>query len=360
MYLTELQKSYDDFFSKLIDESKIFLITPTNLEEEKKLFFKTKNYNPVFEYNEMNEITRMYFNIIQNLSPLKNKSSVDKILNAKQREIKLKFKLSSSIGKDSFTNLSIRAYGKPSEHLIKEATKILKLPYKKTKRSFYSSDETISELKTKFKDLGIRKWKVIKTDLSNSASVNCETRQLKLKKRERMSKKFVERLKVHEIETHALRYENGRQQCFKILKYGFPNYISTEEGLAVYSEEKHGVLSKSILRNYAGRVLAIHFALQLSFDKTYKKLLKYFDKNTAFKLTVRAKRGLKDTSKPGAFTKDIIYLKGYLEVKKFAQNNNLTQLYVGKIGIKDISKVSKLNFVKDPKILPDFLKESNV
>jgi len=358
MGLNELQKSYDDFFSKLIDESKMFLITPTNLLEEKKKFLKDIKYNPQFTYPEMNEVTRMYYHIINRLEMLPNEDNINKILNAKHREIKIKFKLSKLIGKNGFTKQSLRSYGKPSETLVKEAKKILRQDYKKTCKRYYSSEETIQELKNKFKELGIKKWTILKKDLSNSASVNCETRQLKLKKRERMSKKFVERLKVHEIETHALRYENGRMQDLKMFKYGFPNYIATEEGLAVYSEDRHNVLSQAILRNYAGRVLAIHYALENSFSKTYKKLLRYFDKETAFKLTLRAKRGLKDTSKEGAFTKDLVYLKGYFEVKKFAQKNNILDLYVGKIGIKDIKKIKKIDFVKEPKIIPEFLKEN--
>ncbi len=51
-------------------------------------------------------------------------------------------------------------------------------------------------------------------------------------------------------------------------------------------------------------------------------------------MTVRVKRGLKDTSAPGGFIKDHVYLEGKRALEGFiAKGGNITPLYAGKIGL---------------------------
>ncbi len=69
----------------------------------------------------------------------------------------------------------------------------------------------------------------------------------------------------------------------------------------------------------------------------YTALCDYFDQEDAFTLTLRVKRGLGDTSKPGAFTKDYLYLDGYYHVKEYVRKGgSLHALYTGKIGIEHV------------------------
>ncbi len=50
----------------------------------------------------------------------------------------------------------------------------------------------------------------------------------------------------HEIDCHVLRSENGKQQPFKIFNYGFPNYLETEEGYAIYMVNQLGIKTRKI------------------------------------------------------------------------------------------------------------------
>ena len=203
-----------------------------------------------------------------------------------------------------------------------------------------------------FKTLGFN-WRLLNKDLITSARVNPLKQTLELRKKERFSEKYVRRLIVHEIGTHAVRAENGRLQPLLVFLHGLPGYLETEEGLAAYSEYLTGVLDNSTLRNYAGRVAAIHHALSHDFLSTYKHMKKFFRDKIAWKLTLRAKRGLKDTSLPGAYTKDVIYLRGFLAVKKYIQKGgDITKLYVGKIGLKDVPLLTKIPGIVKPKFLP--------
>jgi len=122
-----------------------------------------------------------------------------------------------------------------------------------------------------------------------------------------------------------------------MFEFGFPWYLDTEEGFAAYNEFKCGLLSPKILRNYAGRVIANHLSLSNSFSRVYNHLLEYFTRQDAWNLTLRSKRGLTNTALPGAFTKDHLYLKGFLKVKEFADSGgDMKKLYVGKIGIEHV------------------------
>jgi len=187
--------------------------------------------------------------------------------------------------------------------------------------------------------------------MTTSARMDATHRLLELKKRERFSIDYVKRLAVHELGTHALRTENGLLQLLKLFKNGFAKYLETEEGLAAYNEYRSGLMTTSILRNYAGRVIAVNKALKSDFAGTYRHLRKFFSKKMSWKLAVRAKRGLKDTSKPGAYTKDCVYLKGFIEVLKFVKKNDVDALYIGKIGIKDLTLLKEVEGVHKPKYL---------
>ena len=125
--------------------------------------------------------------------------------------------------------------------------------------------------------------------------------------------------------------------------FGFPGYLKTEEGLAVFNEERSGLLSNDILRTYAGRAVAVNLALKNSFSTVYTTLLEFFPKEEAYTIALRVKRGMTNTAKPGAHTKDHIYLSGWYSVKNFiAQGGRLNQLYIGKIGIQHVPLLSKL------------------
>ena len=76
----------------------------------------------------------------------------------------------------------------------------------------------------------------------------------------------------------------------------------------------------------------------------------------SWNLCSRIKRGLKDTSKQGAFTKDSIYYPGSLKVKEFLKLNPLKDLYYGKIPVNLVNEVKMIEGLQEPKWLPLELK----
>jgi hypothetical protein len=126
------------------------------------------------------------------------------------------------------------------------------------------------------------------------------------------------------------------------MSLGTGGYLRTEEGLAFYNEHNSS-MEQARANKYGMRVLAIHAALQNSFADTFAELKRInHDKKLGLTtqeligLVERSKRGLKDTSSPGAFTKDIIYVAGFDEVSKYVQKEGqIEDLLVGKISIED-------------------------
>jgi hypothetical protein len=167
---------------------------------------------------------------------------------------------------------------------------------------------------------------------------------LKINKRAKFNDVELERLKAHEIGVHFMRYHNAKRLGRLIFEIGTANYLETEEGLAVYNEEKNGVLKSSQMFIYAGRVLAAYYAFTKSFYKIFKILVGYgFTKKDAFDITFRAKRNLSDTSLPGGHSKDFVYFSGFHKVKQYSKQHRskVNDLFLGKFAVEDLPKLEK-------------------
>lgn len=160
----------------------------------------------------------------------------------------------------------------------------------------------------------------------------------------------------HEIGTHAIRQVNYEQQPWfkRKKKYGFSEYLVTEEGLASF----HSLIPHTYKSafNVALRYLAVHYAQTLSFAELWQKLTPYFDNpERQWIVVVRQKRGLKDTSQPGGFTKDLVYFQGFVELWDWYTQNHfdISQLYYGKLAKEDVNQAVAMNPDFEP-LLPSF------
>ncbi|MBT3262196.1 DUF1704 domain-containing protein [Candidatus Woesearchaeota archaeon] len=327
------------------------LINPINASYAKKVFMSNKSKNPTLKYTLP---TTKLLALRQKLSSIaiEERDFLDTIIVERQRELIRHVDLLNSLGCFDFTEKSVKVFGLPSKKLINKAYRILndKLNLKPAKKIL--KKDAVKILMENLRRFNLD-YKIKNKDLVTSCSVESDKKLIILKQKERFSKNFINRLIVHEIGTHAFRYENGKKQELQIFKKGLAKYLITEEGLAVYNEERFGLLKKVFLQNYAGRVIAVNTAQKNSFFKTFRELRRFFDKNKAFQLTLRAKRGLVDTSLPGGFSKDYIYLDGYYQVKNFvSRGGNINDLYFGKIGLKDVKFVKELK-LKKPDLLPE-------
>lgn len=175
-----------------------------------------------------------------------------------------------------------------------------------------------------------------------------------------MSKEEAVGILQHEIGTHTLTYYNGKQQPLTQLSQGLANYDTLQEGLAMLSEYLMGSLTKNRLRHLAGRVIAGEALIN---DADFKEMFhllhdKYgFSKQPAFNITSRMFQG-------GGFIKDIIYLRGLIELKEYLQNHgDLKFLLSGKFALSQVPLIKELTERKllyQPKLIPRYFESDGL
>lgn len=298
--------------------SLIARLTPTNLQTEKEKFMADQTYNPQFEYEgEVSEEELVKYGLPKPELLEKAREIVDKAYSKYQTESKL-LELDGPIIPQQEVDKLVNDYLKM--HKLEEKIKI--------------------------------SWS--STFLSR-ASITPDT--FKLKSTATFRKQDTIGLIYHEIGTHALRRINYEQQPWfkKKKKNGLThNYLITEEGLAGL----HSLLPRENKSAYSSalRYLAVDLAQRASFVELWGFLTPYVDDlEKRWMICVRQKRGVKDTSLAGGFSKDLVYFQGINEVYNWLTGNdfNLKDLYLGKISYHDVDKAKKLNPDFIP-ILPSF------
>jgi len=280
-------------------------LIPVNLQEEKQKFFADTSYNPQFVYSE----------------PVPE-HKLTKYPEPPADLITLAEKIVSNHGVEAVDerNESLGRTLSNSE-VTEKATQFLKI---------HNLDKKIKI-----------KWSAT---FITRATMNDEF--LKLKTDAVFTEEDTASMMFHEIGTHALRRLNYEQQPWflKKKKFGFSDYLETEEGLAVV----HGLLampSKSLF-NTAVRFLAVEKGLSMSFSELWQYLAPYFpDPERRWTAVIRQKRGVSDTRNPSLFMKDALYFSGSVKMARWLRENNfdLTGLYFGKIAAEDVEKAKDLN-----------------
>ncbi|MBN1374004.1 DUF1704 domain-containing protein [Candidatus Dojkabacteria bacterium] len=387
--------SYKEYLKNV---GKIFLpvsvaLTPRNLNEEKRKFFASEKYNPVFSYPGVN-VSESHATL-KRLSAVSHMEGLPMELWACLRKT-IKSKLSTaeiimSISKDSeFNRLSCKKFKVPSLKYTERAKRVLRGVTKKfnitdadlNSRTFeYSSKEVMNLIRQFLGLLGINvsnepafdsgeynkllmkgtvpnTWCVMESKFQGaSVKVGSKFRTIYVAKDAKFSAFRVKKILIHEIGSHVLRSANGFETGFEFLgKPTVSSYLYTEEGLTAVNEELYGLLTRRVLNRFALMSYNIYLAHErgYSFRQLYNINNTFFPSKEAFSLAYRAKRGLTDTSKPGGYTKDAVYLKGFFLTRYRIDNDPLiyNKLYAGKIPFKWVSLLDS-SIINMPKYLMD-------
>lgn len=359
---------YDNYFSQIRElESQIHSITsklptgypkPINTAKEKKKFFRkikrNEVYNPQMKYEDREyreECIEELRRIKKSISLEDDKFNLKYLIKKKIDEGIANIEMYKSWGSQESCEICAKIKGKPTKADFQRAMKFI-LNYQRGTVKFkrLTPKRLGRELIKEVQRLTGEKINVEFEQLANKMLILASQRKVVINPQEQFRSIDLERLKVHEIQTHFMRYYNATKFNFSLLQTGTPNYILTEEGLAVYMEYKHDVLSQAQMYIYAGRVVATYLCAEKSFYEIYNYLVNIgFKEEDAFKITLRSKRNLNDTSKHGGYTRDYIYFVGFHKVKKHLEKNpqDFKKLFIGKIGLKDLKTLKKfINYVK--------------
>jgi len=330
-------------------------IKPINIiEEVEKLKNAKYDYSPKFVYTDNTELV---YETRKNLDEIKiPETKIGNIFKDKANEIKLQLNCLEFIGTSDFTFHYQKLIPATSESETLKASLYAKNSAKDIYRQgrLIKEKDAINQIQNALDHYKLKyQIKVIPEKIGRMSITNNQL--IKLNIQEKIHQNNLDKLIAHEIETHALTYENAKKQSYKIFHYGFANYILLQEGLAVYNQEKklgiehHEYASKNLLAN--------KIILENSFKNAYQILsdLNWFI-NPA-NLVLKSKYGLDDTSKKGGNTKEMIYFRGASKVKDIIEKNPdiLQTLYLGKINFQSIETLDNAKFINKKIQLPEFL-----
>ena len=330
----------------------VAFLNPTNLVEEEKAFFASKTYNPQFSYRLFGreDALRTRLNAVQ----IAERTALGQLFRDVKEHLLKEVDVIENIGKDSFTDIQL--YGTPARSLVSKAYEILDhVPRKPPAVKPYAASYVKAAFEKTLAQYGFAGWRIIIKPTVSRVAVSPSKCSVVISEKAKFSENDIKNLLVHEIGVHVLRAMNGARQHYELFSTdAIPGYLSTEEGLAALHEQKAGTLTNNRQRRFAGRVIAAHLTLKGSFRDVFNELCKYFTPKDAYPLTLRVKRGLKDTSQAGGFIKDHVYLEGKLALEDFiAHGGNITPLYAGKIGLAQIDWVEQ-GILQPPSYLPKF------
>ena len=329
---------------------------PINFIDEANKFLANNSYNPFFLYKEYgSELAQLRKDLVK----IKfDDTDLGQLFKKKILELEQYFDLIENRGSQDYSFLSAQIFGQPDQKVIEEIQKISFVKTPRTVSRQISSEELKIIFEEHLKKYYLSDWRVIlKKHLLTKCVVN-KNKKILIKNHSRFNENRVQELLIHELDTHLLTSENGSRQKYRLFNFGFANYLETQEGLAMhnvvtqghlYSEEKHkNILTKALF--WAQRM-----SLAELFDHIKKE--KLTDKS-ALNICFRVKRGLSDTSKPGAFTKDFCYYTGKRKIDEFLlKGGDLADLYLGKFSVDDLTSIKNVSQLKKALILPHWLRQ---
>lgn len=317
-------------------------VKPLNYEAEKERFFQARldgtKYNPNFTYRKASNT--QYTADLQSLAS-KIETIENPVLNQYIALIERTCKwveMFESKGAE-FGSWLYSLYGEPAEEIVTYAYSVLD-----SDKTLIADKENQSAadaglyFEDRLKSFGFSGWQVIHESMPAKIRINSIQKVIYVNIYASFSDRELQRLAVHEIGTHVVRRENGAKQPYEIFKFGFPKYLECEEGLAIFSEEKAGLLSDFEFGKYCLRTIACSLAKSSQFSEIFDILCRYTSSEHAYAITARVKRGLSDSGELYGYTKDQLYLSGYLKLKAMSKAD-VKRLYIGKIGFIELDNL---------------------
>ncbi|KAH1178009.1 uncharacterized protein KIAA0895 homolog isoform X2 [Mauremys mutica] len=301
-------------------------IKPSNVEKEKIKFFKSDfTYNPQFEYAN---------------------PALPNVL-AKHSQASNKF-LKQSV---SIMERTLQKYG--SYEKFEQATGGSLLPKSRIwnhVRKYMVKEGCLGEIVVHLTEDLLSRASMTVVNGRPTLTINVSTAR----------EHWLEGMLRHEIGTHYFRGINNNSQPWcnwnGRKKLGLKPINPTEEGLASI----HSVLFRKdpFLWRAALLYYTVYQASQMSFSQLFQDVGRFVkDPNTRWDYCVRAKRGWTDTSQPGCFSKDQVYLDGILQILRYRESIDFHLLMaLGKVSYEDVDRLKEFAVIENMRI-PHFLQD---
>lgn len=310
-------------------------VNPINNTQEKKRFFKNKyTEQPEFKYKPIQinpfELKQELSNLrVQDISDVSIRHLYESVINSYFDKIDLL----ASLDTPKFLYNSLRYFGRPSKKDIQNAHYFLHLP-EVSGEPKRSPSLGVEEAMVSFKK-GLERYG-FQSKIEKSKRVISQVMVLNAKKTilfrpdAKFTRNQINALVEHEIGVHMVTTMNSNAQKLHLFNLGLPVNTMTQEGLAILAEYLSGNISMKRLKKLAYRVIVVDMMCSgADFIECFNFLVNDhgLDQDDAFSLVTRIFRG-------GGFTKDYLYLSGFVKILRFWQNDNdLEPLLVGKTSL---------------------------
>ncbi len=338
-------------------------VNPKNLENSKKLFFESRyRKEPNFNYTPLKidpyELKKSLYQLpINDMQDVSIQSLYKEII----REYSITIDMLSSRGTEDFLYNSLRLYGKPDNVDVMNANYIIQSYGKDNETNMNLEKEEIYKL---FSD-ELKAWDMggkitFGRNMAARIMVNSAKKTLVINEKAKLNEDDIKLLSQHEIGVHMLTTMNASKQPLRFLSLGTPNNAETQEGLAVLAEFLTGTMHIDRLKELAYRVIAVNMMVK---GDSFRDIFEYFveeydfDRDRAFNLTARVLRG-------GGFTKDYLYLRGFIKIYNYFKSGKpLQELLIGKTSIEYNDLLNELisrGYLKKPRYTNDIFENGQI
>lgn len=237
-----------------------------------------------------------------------------------------------AVGTTKFLRLSSKLYGVPKDPVSNEGVSTLRAAnrFLKSVRRFdlasicppemacLRPESVVADIKDaakrKFGDEAIK----IITDPKLKSKASASAKRIRIREATAFTQHDVHQLIEHELFVHTLTLLNGRKQPLKTLGLNSPRVTCSQEGLAVFAEFITNAIDVTRLQRISARVEGIQMGLD---GADFIDVFEFFLANgqtedESFFSAARIFRGGNVKGKV-VFTKDLVYLKGFIEVHRF-------------------------------------------
>jgi hypothetical protein len=307
-------------------------LTPINYITEKEKFFTSESYNPRFVYikNDSSALRKEIADARSDLSHLVLPSPLTELLINFLDNIENRANLFDSIGTDDFSVCAAEnfPYSIPDPKFFYTLQNSLTFN-DPVEIQLHNADEIQAIFSEYLHELDIS-FK-ISIDTFNDHIVRVGTKGLVIGAAVKRHCHNVQRLIVHEIESHVLQRINLNNSDSPLLRLSnHSESILWGEGMAVFNEIQSGMITRNAYETYYYRLKAVSM-LDKSFREIFNYLAQYLTMEKAYMITYRVKRGMGDTSQPGGYPKDAAYLLGYQKVFEYLDSQGEMEfLYMAK------------------------------
>lgn len=359
--LTKLDSS---LFRLLKSFELLAFVNPSNTAFQQRRFIQNKFTEvPRFKYAPIKihpfELKQTLSQLeVQDISDISIRHLYESVINSYFDKIDLL----GSLNTKKFLYNSLRYFGRPSQQDLQNARYILHLPAipnEPTKVPYIPLESAMESFNIALSQYGIESKIGTSTRVISQVMVLNSKRSILFRPDAKFTQRDVNALIEHEIGVHMVTTQNSALQKLKVFNLGLPVNTETQEGLAILAEYLSGNITLQRLRKLALRVVVVDMMCSgADFIECFNYLTQKQTVSTegAFTIVTRIFRG-------GGFTKDFLYLSGFVKILKlWHSDKSLTPLLIGKTSLDSYQVISEMierEIVQQPEFITRSFEKPN-